>query len=73
MAMDKLTEQKQGIALKIRVAQAISAGIFTFGLAGMTGDMTGSLGLPISSFSITTTLFGMMGMLVCDIFARKFE
>jgi len=73
MAEDEIKQQQRGIALKIRIAQAISAGIFTFGLSAISGDVTGTMGWPVSPFSITTTLFGAMGMLICEIFARRFE
>jgi len=73
MKNDEMSDQRKGIALKIRVAQAISAGIFTFGLSGMAGDVSVAMQLPVSAFSITTTLFGVAGVAVCEVFARKFE
>jgi len=61
------------ILVTVRVVQAICLGIFVLGLSMMAGDLTGAIELPISSVSMTTTLFGGMGALMCEWFAGQAE
>jgi len=71
MSDDK--DDAKSLVMKIRIAQAVSAGIFTFGLSSIGGDVSAAWNWPISPFSLTTTMFGAMGILMCEIFARRFD
>lgn len=57
----------------IRVVQAFCVGMFTLGISMMAGDISGAVHLPVSALSITTTLFGGIGSVMCEAFARKAE
>ena len=54
----------------IRTVQAISIGVFTLGISMIVGDLAGYVELPVSVMSITTTLFGGMGAIFCEVMAR---
>jgi hypothetical protein len=66
-------KKKNGTKQTFRIFQAIFSGVFALGLSSMAGDLTGAWNLPFSSFSITTTMFGFIGMVICEIFARNIE
>ncbi len=66
-------DKKGSFVRNIRIGQAIFLGVFTLGLSMMGGDLSEALHIPVSALSLTTTLFGAMGALVCEIFARKAE
>ena len=57
----------------VRIAQALMLGVFVLGISMMTGDYADSVDSPFSTLSITTTLFGFAGTIVCEIFARRAE
>lgn len=57
----------------VRCAQALCMGIFTLGLSMMVGDVSGAVKFPVSAMSITTTLFGGMGTIICEFYARWLE
>lgn len=61
------------VIVVIRGAQALCLGIFTIGVSMGAGDVGAAYGLPVSSLSITTTLFGGFGSIICEIFARLAE
>jgi len=63
-------EEKKNVVVAIRSTQALCLGIFTLGLAMATGDVSSAYHFPVSALSITTTLFGGMGTIICEIFAR---
>jgi len=54
-----------------RVFQAICLGVFAMGLSMMAGDYTDFVQFPISALSITTTIFGLLGAVITEIFARQ--
>jgi len=66
-------ETRRSAMIGVRCAQALCLGIFTLGLSMMTGDVSGAVKLPVSAMSITTTLFGGMGALICEVYARWLE
>jgi len=68
----KKTENRDAVVV-IRGAQALCLGIFTIGISMGAGDIGAAYGLPVSSLSITTTLFGGFGTIICEIFARLAE
>ena len=55
----------------IRNVQGIFLGIFTLGISMMTGDYASFIHSPISTLSMTTTVFGLMGTIVTEFMARK--
>jgi hypothetical protein len=69
---EKSQDFRKGLA-NIRKVQAIFLGIFTLGLSMTAGDYGTFVKSPVSTLSITTTLFGFMGSLVCEFMARKAE
>ena len=72
--MEKIVEKKEekkNVIAYIRVGQALCLGIFTLGISMMFGDIAGAIKLPISTLSITTTLFGGIGAIITEVFARK--
>ena len=73
MVEANLNIEKKSFVRSIRIGQAIFLGIFTLGLSMMGGDLSEALHIPVSSLSLTTTLFGAMGALVCELFARRAE
>lgn len=66
-----MKDNNKRLIKNVRIMQAIFIGVFTLGLSMMGGDLATELKLPFSSFSLTTTMFGMMGYLICEWFTRK--
>jgi hypothetical protein len=56
---------------KLRLVQGITMGITTLGAASMLSDMSVATGMPFSPFSLTTTVFGIGGSLVCELMVRR--
>ena len=56
--------------ISFRVAQAIFIGIFALGLSSGLGDYATFVKSPLSSFSITSSVFGLMGMVATEAMAR---
>ena len=54
-----------------RVFQAICCGIFALGISMIAGDYTTFIKSPISTLSITTTIFGFFGIIITEIMARQ--
>jgi len=69
----KMEKESKKIIVTFRVFQAICLGIFALGLSMIAGDYTGFIKSPISSISMTTTIFGGMGALVTGILAKQSE
>lgn len=70
---DKQEEEKKSKSLIVtfRVFQSIFFGLFALGLSLMIGDLSGAIKLPFSSFSITTTIFGLIGSIITGKLAEK--
>jgi len=66
-------QKKTNYALIFRVSQAFFVGLFTLGISLVTGDLSSYAKMPISSISITTTLFGLIGMIMSGYYAKKAE
>ena len=76
MAEEKFNQGKvdgKKLAMRARIVQALFLGLFTLGLSMSVGDVSSVWEYPVSSMSITTTVFGLMGAIVCEIFARRAE
>jgi len=56
-----------------RVIQSFFVGLFTLGLSLISGDYVKYIQLPISSIAITTTIFGLVGAVLTEFYARKAE
>ena len=55
-----------------RVIQSIFFAVFILGVALMAGDYIPTVAnIPISSMNISITLYGLLGMISCEFFARR--
>lgn len=54
-----------------RIFQAIFFGIFALGISSIFGDYSSYVKSPISTFSITTTIFGLIGSIMTGRLAKK--
>lgn len=54
-----------------RTFQAIFWGIFALGISLILGDLAKAIGIPIGSFALTTTMFGLIGAMITGHFANK--
>jgi hypothetical protein len=64
-------DEKKNLVVTFRVFQSIFLGLFALGISLMFGDITNAIEFPISSFSITTTIFGIIGALITGNLANK--
>ena len=64
-------EQQKNIRVTFRVFQAIFFGMMAIGISLMFGDVSSYVKSPISSFSITTTIFGLAGSIITGVLANK--
>lgn len=73
MEKDKIEnkENNKKLIVTFRVFQAIFFGIFALGLSSVAGDLSSFAKSPISTFSITTTIFGLIGSMMTGILANK--
>jgi hypothetical protein len=57
----------------IRVVQGILFGVFILGIAMMFGDASEAIKLPfnISPLSLTITIYGILGMVACEVFSWR--
>jgi len=72
-AFEAEADSKKTAIAGIRAAQALCLGLFTLGISMGVGDVGGAYNIPVSSPSITTTLFGGFGSIICEVFARLAE
>jgi branched-subunit amino acid permease len=70
--MEKKNDKKRSV-VAFKMIQAIFLGIMALGLSMMGGDVSSAMKLPFSSFSLTTTVFGIIGAIITEIFSRKAE
>lgn len=54
-----------------RIFQSLFLGLFALGISSLIGDIGGYYEIPISTFSITTTLFGLIGAIITGNLANK--
>lgn len=66
-----MEKQDKKLVVTFRIFQAIFLGIFALGLSSVVGDISKAISIPVSAFSITTTLFGLIGAIITGIFANK--
>lgn len=59
------------LIVTFRVFQAIFLGIFALGISSISGHVSVAVGVPTSSVSITTTIFGLIGSIITGILANK--
>lgn len=69
--MTKQEESTKHRIVAFRSFQAIFWGIFALGISLVLGDLAKVNGIPIGSFSLTTTIFGLIGALICGHFAKS--
>jgi len=69
---DEIKEPKnRNTIITFRVFQAIFFGILALGISSMTGDLSETMKIPISQFSVTTTIFGLIGSIITGRLAEK--
>jgi len=64
-------DKNRSLRITFRVFQAIFLGMFALGISSMFGDISGYMEIPISSFSITTSIFGLIGAIITGVLANK--
>jgi hypothetical protein len=72
--MQNKTEQEDSIKSRVvafRTFQSIFWGVFALGISLVLGDLAKAINIPIGSFSLTTTIFGLIGALICGYFANS--
>lgn len=57
--------------ITFRIFQAIFFGMLALGISSMFGDVSGAMKIPLSTFSVTTTIFGLIGSIVTGILSNK--
>ena len=65
--------ERKNLIVTFRVFQAIFFGVFALGLSLISGDITGAFEFPISNFSMTTTIFGLLGAIITGILSKQCE
>jgi hypothetical protein len=71
---EKKEERKnKSLVVTFRMFQAICFGMVALGLSLMSGDLMGYWQSPISSFSMTTTIFGAIGAVITGQLAKNCE
>jgi len=65
--------ERKNLIVTFRVFQAIFFGVFALGLSLISGDITGAFEVPISNFSITTTIFGLLGAIITGVLSKQCE
>jgi hypothetical protein len=61
-------EQIKSMQIKMRLGQAFCLGVFALGISMLGGDIAPA---NISSLSITTTCFGLIGSFICELMVRQ--
>ena len=54
-----------------KTCQAICFGVLALGVSLMASDMAGVYELPFSNISITTTTFGVLGVIITEIMCKQ--
>jgi len=63
--------KNRNLQVTFRVLQAIFFGILALGISSMSGDFSSYLKSPVSSFSIMTSIFGLMGSIITGRLAKN--
>ena len=61
----------KNVKIFARVAQGIFFGVFLLGVSMIFGDLAPIIDLPISPLSMTTTVYGVLGMIACEFVAWR--
>lgn len=56
--------------VRFRMLQFFFLAIFTLGISSMTGEYGAAANWPFSVFSIDSMLFGLIGVVISEVFAR---
>jgi hypothetical protein len=71
----KETEQKEtknrNMIVTFRIFQAVFFGMLALGISSMFGDVSSYMKSPFSTFSITTTVFGLIGAIITGRLAKN--
>jgi len=73
MSVELTKIENKNLVVTFRMFQAIFLGIFALGLSMISGDYLGYIKSPISSLSMTTTIFGLLGAIITGILAKQSE
>ena len=72
MVKEQIEEPKnRNVIITFRIFQAIFLGVLALGVSSMFGDVGKAVSSPFSTFSITTTIFGIIGSITTGILAKK--
>jgi len=66
-------QENKNFKITFRVIQAFFLGILALGISSSLGDYFRYISFPIGSFSITTTVFGLIGSIMTGILAKQSE
>ena len=66
-------EKTKQYVIIFRVIQSFFVGLFALGVSLIIGDYTEYVQTPISSIAIVTTIFGLIGAVLTEFYARKAE
>jgi len=70
---EKREVKNRNLVINFRIFQAIFIGLFALGISMMGGEISSYSHSPISSFSITTTIFGLIGTIASGMMAKRCE
>jgi uncharacterized protein YacL len=73
MQNKKEERKNKNLVVTFRIFQAIFFGLFALGLSLISGDYVKYIQSPISSLSLTTTIFGLIGAIITGILAKNCE
>ena len=65
------TRKNEGVITTFRLCQALCFGISALGLAMIAGDLTTAAKSPISTLSMMTTVFGILGSVITGLLANQ--
>lgn len=65
--------KKKQIILYAKVFQGFFLALFFLGVSIAVGDLAEMLQIPVSSFSMASMTYGILGMLGCEYIARQFS
>ncbi len=68
--MEETKVRRLNLILKVRLVEFLFFSIFAFGLSWLISDVLKYLKLPISTASIGTMIFGLTGIVGCEIIIR---
>ena len=67
----KEQENSKKLVVTFRVFQAIFFGVLALGVSSIAGDFSTYIASPVSTFSIMTTIFGLIGSMITGNLANK--